>query len=95
MPGDKCNDRQAVIDEFFNTKGKEGVTGTYDIDKDGDVTLSQFGRHRIQNGELSPSKTVKVKSRTATVRTLVRESESRARPGGNPPGLGRARLAPE
>ena len=44
--GDSCNDRQAVIDEFFNTKGKEGVTGTYDIDEDGDVTLSQFGRHR-------------------------------------------------
>jgi branched-chain amino acid transport system substrate-binding protein len=59
--GDQCNDRQAVIDEFFNTKGKEGVTGTYDIDKDGDVTLSQFGRHRIVNRELSPIKTVQVK----------------------------------
>ncbi len=59
--GDKCNDRQAVIDEFFATKSKEGVTGTYDIDKDGDVTLSQFGRHRIENGELTPIKTVEVK----------------------------------
>jgi branched-chain amino acid transport system substrate-binding protein len=58
--GENCNDRQAVIDEFFNTKGKEGVTGTYDIDEDGDVTLSQFGRHRIVNGELSPIKTVQV-----------------------------------
>jgi branched-chain amino acid transport system substrate-binding protein len=58
--GDKCNDRQAVIDEFFNTKNKEGVTGTYDIDKDGDVTLSDFGRHRIEGGELTPIKTVKV-----------------------------------
>jgi branched-chain amino acid transport system substrate-binding protein len=58
--GDSCNDRQTVIDEFFNTKGKEGVTGTYDIDEDGDVTLSQFGRHRIENGELSPIKTVQV-----------------------------------
>jgi branched-chain amino acid transport system substrate-binding protein len=59
--GDKCNDRQTVIDEFFNTKGKEGVTGTYDIDEDGDVNLSQFGRHRIENGELTPIKTVQVK----------------------------------
>jgi branched-chain amino acid transport system substrate-binding protein len=59
--GDKCNDRNAVIDEFFNTKNKEGVTGTYDIDKDGDVTLSQFGRHEIQNGELTPIRTVEVK----------------------------------
>ena len=41
-----CNDRQAVIDEFFNTQDKEGVTGTYDIDEDGDVNLSQFGRYR-------------------------------------------------
>jgi branched-chain amino acid transport system substrate-binding protein len=59
--GDKCNDRQAVIDEFYNTKDKVGVTGTYDIDEDGDVTLNQFGRHRIVNGELSPIKTVTVK----------------------------------
>jgi branched-chain amino acid transport system substrate-binding protein len=59
--GDSCNDRQAVIDEFFNTKDKEGVTGTYDIDDDGDVTLSEFGRHLVVNGELSPIKTVQVK----------------------------------
>jgi branched-chain amino acid transport system substrate-binding protein len=58
--GDKCNDRQAVIDEFFTTRAKVGVTGTYDIDEDGDVTLSQFGRHRIANGELTPIKTVQV-----------------------------------
>jgi branched-chain amino acid transport system substrate-binding protein len=59
--GDNCDDRQSVIDEFFKTKGKEGVTGTYDIDPDGDVTLSQFGRHTIVNGELSDIKTVQVK----------------------------------
>ena len=59
--GDSCNDRQAVIDEFYATEGKEGVTGTYDIDDDGDVTLNQFGRHLVVNGELSPIKTVDVK----------------------------------
>ena len=59
--GESCNDRQAVIDEFFNTKGKVGVTGTYDIDEDGDVNLTQFGRHDVVNGELSPIKTVQVK----------------------------------
>jgi len=59
--GDKCNDRQSVIDEFFNTKGKEGVVGTYDIDKDGDTTLSDFGRYRIKGGELAFDETVKVK----------------------------------
>ena len=58
--GDSCNDRQTVIDEFFNTEGKEGVTGTYDIDDDGDVNLSQFGRFRIENGELTEGETVQV-----------------------------------
>jgi branched-chain amino acid transport system substrate-binding protein len=59
--GDKCNDRSKVIDEVFSTKNKDGVTGTYDVDKDGDVTLHQFGRHRIVNGKLTPVKTVQVK----------------------------------
>jgi branched-chain amino acid transport system substrate-binding protein len=59
--GDKGNDRQAVIDQVYSTKDKVGVAGTYDVDKDGDVTLSTFGRHRIENGELTPIKTVKVK----------------------------------
>ena len=27
--GDKGNDRQAVIDEFFKIKGRESVLGTY------------------------------------------------------------------
>jgi branched-chain amino acid transport system substrate-binding protein len=58
--GEQCNDRQAVIDAFYETQGKDGVTGTYDIDEDGDVNLSQFGRHRIENGELTPVKTVQV-----------------------------------
>ena len=57
---DSCNDRQTVLDEFFNTKDKEGVTGTYDIDEDGDVNLSQFGRHEVVEGELSPIQTVQV-----------------------------------
>jgi branched-chain amino acid transport system substrate-binding protein len=59
--GDKCNNRSKVIDEVFSTKNKQGVTGTYDIDKNGDVTLHQFGRHVIVNGKLSPVKTVQVK----------------------------------
>src|SRR5688572_22584288 len=59
--GENCDDRQTVIDEFFNTQDKEGVTGTYDIDADGDVNLSQFGRHSVVDGELSPIKTVQVR----------------------------------
>ena len=58
--GDACDDRQAVIDEFFNTADKEGVIGTYDIDEDGDVNISQFARYRIENGELNEGETVQV-----------------------------------
>jgi len=58
--GDQCNDRNAVIDQFFQTKNFDGVTGTFNIDKDGDVTTRNFGRHRVANGELSPAESVTV-----------------------------------
>jgi branched-chain amino acid transport system substrate-binding protein len=59
--GSKCGDRQAVIDQVYKTKNKKGVTGTYSVDKDGDVNLNQFGRHLVKNGDLSPIQTVLVK----------------------------------
>jgi hypothetical protein len=58
--GDKCSDRQAVIDQVFQTKNRKGVTGTYSVDKDGDVNTNTFGRNLVKNGDLSYSKTVKV-----------------------------------
>ncbi len=58
--GDKANDRQAVIDEVYKIKDKKSVLGTYDIDKDGDVTINQFGRYRVEGGELKFEETVKV-----------------------------------
>ena len=58
--GDKANDRQAVIDEVYKIKDKKSVLGTYDIDKDGDVTINQFGRYRIEGGELKFEETVTV-----------------------------------
>jgi branched-chain amino acid transport system substrate-binding protein len=59
--GSSCGDRQAVIDQVYKTKNKKGVTGTYSVDKDGDVNLNQFGRHLVKNGDLSPIQTVLVK----------------------------------
>jgi branched-chain amino acid transport system substrate-binding protein len=58
--GDKCNDRQAVIDQVYKTKGKSSVLGTYSIDKDGDATITQFGRYLVKNGKLEFNKTVEV-----------------------------------
>jgi branched-chain amino acid transport system substrate-binding protein len=58
--GDKCNDRQAIIDQVFKTKDKKSVLGTYSVDKDGDVTTNQFGRFLVKNGKLTYEKTVTV-----------------------------------
>jgi branched-chain amino acid transport system substrate-binding protein len=58
--GDKCNDRQAVIDQVFATKNLKSVLGTYSIDKDGDTTVNDFGRYLVKNGKLVFLKTVKV-----------------------------------
>jgi branched-chain amino acid transport system substrate-binding protein len=60
--GDKCNDRQAVIDAFFATKGRESVLGTYDIDENGDTTLSDYGGYTVKGGKLVFSKVIKAQT---------------------------------
>ena len=52
--GDKGNDRQAVIDQVLkNTKGRESVIGSYDIDANGDTSLTDYGLYKIENGKLA------------------------------------------
>jgi branched-chain amino acid transport system substrate-binding protein len=51
--GDKGNDRGAVVDELFETKGRESVLGTYDIDENGDITLTNYGSYLIRDGQLA------------------------------------------
>ena len=48
--GDKAGDRAAVVKELFNTKGRQGVIGTYDIDKNGDTTLTDYGLYTVKGG---------------------------------------------
>jgi branched-chain amino acid transport system substrate-binding protein len=57
--GPDCSDRQAMIDALFNTKGRESVLGTYDIDENGDTTLTDYGVYTIEGGELQFDQTVK------------------------------------
>ncbi len=57
--GDKGKDRQAVVDELFKIKGRQSVLGTYDIDENGDTTLSDYGGNRIQGGKLVFDKVIK------------------------------------
>jgi branched-chain amino acid transport system substrate-binding protein len=54
-------DRQSVVDALFQTKGRKSVLGTYDIDKNGDTTLTDYGVYRIKDGELVFDETIKAK----------------------------------
>ena len=53
------DDRAAVIEAFFNTKGRESPLGTYDIDADGDTTLSDYGGYRAEGGKLVFERVIK------------------------------------
>jgi branched-chain amino acid transport system substrate-binding protein len=57
--GADCTDKQAMIDALFQTKGRESVLGTYDIDENGDTTLTDYGVYTIKNGSLEFDETIK------------------------------------
>ena len=57
--GPECSDKQAMIDALFNTKGRQSVLGTYDIDENGDTTLTDYVVYTIKDGELIFGETVK------------------------------------
>ncbi|MBD0282432.1 MAG: branched-chain amino acid ABC transporter substrate-binding protein [Thermoleophilaceae bacterium] len=57
--GPDCSDRQAMIDALFQTKGRKSVLGTYDIDENGDTTITDYGIYTIKNGELQFDESVK------------------------------------
>jgi branched-chain amino acid transport system substrate-binding protein len=59
--GPDCSDREAMIDALFKTKGRKSVLGTYDIDENGDTTITDYGVYTVKNGELVFDKTVKAK----------------------------------
>jgi len=56
------DDKKAVIDAFFATKGRESPLGTYDIDADGDTTLSDYGGYKAEGGKLVFSKVIKAQA---------------------------------
>ena len=45
--GAKGNDRQGVLDAILSAKGRKSVLGTYDIDKNGDTTLTDYGLYKV------------------------------------------------
>jgi branched-chain amino acid transport system substrate-binding protein len=60
--GDKGNDRQAVIDAFFNIKDRDSVLGKYSIDKNGDTTLTDYGANRVRDKKLVFDKVIKAQT---------------------------------
>jgi branched-chain amino acid transport system substrate-binding protein len=46
------DDRQAVIEAFFQTKKEASVLGPYEIDDDGDTTLKLYGAYRARGGKM-------------------------------------------
>jgi branched-chain amino acid transport system substrate-binding protein len=60
--GPDCSDRQALIDALFQTKGRESVLGTYDIDENGDTTLTDYGVYTIKGGELEFDQTIQAQA---------------------------------
>jgi branched-chain amino acid transport system substrate-binding protein len=60
--GPDCTDKQAMIEALFNTKGRESVLGTYDIDENGDTTLTDYGVYTIEGGELQFDQTIKAEA---------------------------------
>ncbi|HST34379.1 MAG TPA: branched-chain amino acid ABC transporter substrate-binding protein [Solirubrobacteraceae bacterium] len=47
---DRGNDRQTVIDRFFQTKDRHSVLGTYSVLASGETTLSRYGVDRVSDG---------------------------------------------
>jgi branched-chain amino acid transport system substrate-binding protein len=57
--GPDCGDRQKLIEALYDTKARESVLGTYDIDENGDTTLTDYGVYRVKDGELVFDETIK------------------------------------
>jgi branched-chain amino acid transport system substrate-binding protein len=47
---ERGNDRQTVIDRFFQTKDRRSVLGSYSVLASGETTLSRYGVDRVSGG---------------------------------------------
>jgi branched-chain amino acid transport system substrate-binding protein len=48
--GSRGNNRQVVIERFFQTRGRDSVLGRYSVEPTGDTTLTRYGVDRVQAG---------------------------------------------
>jgi branched-chain amino acid transport system substrate-binding protein len=59
--GSHGNDRQAVIDRFFQTSGRDSVLGRYSVQPDGEITLARYGVDRVVNGRAEFYRALKIR----------------------------------
>jgi len=58
--GDKANDRAAIAAQLVGkTTGRNSVLGTYDIDKNGDTSITDYGLYTIKDGKPTFAKVIK------------------------------------
>jgi len=55
-------DKAAVVKALFETKGRDSVLGKYDIDENGDTSITDYGVYEIDAGELKFAKTIKAEA---------------------------------
>lgn len=48
--GTSGNNRQLVVDRFFQTRDRDSVLGRYSVQPDGETTLSRYGVDRVSGG---------------------------------------------
>jgi len=48
--GDRGNDRQKVIDQFFATRNRDSVIGRYSMQPNGETTLTRYAVDRVRGG---------------------------------------------
>jgi branched-chain amino acid transport system substrate-binding protein len=58
--GASAADRSTVVQNFFATKNRDSVLGTYSINANGDTSLAPFVFSRPVNGKLVPFKSLQV-----------------------------------
>ncbi len=57
--GSDCSDKQAMIEALLNTEDRDSVLGTYDLDENGDTTITDYGVYTIEAGGLRFEQTVR------------------------------------
>jgi branched-chain amino acid transport system substrate-binding protein len=45
------SDREAIVRSLFATRNRHSVLGTYSIDRNGDTSLTDYGRFGIRDGK--------------------------------------------